>query len=202
MDATYELNGGYQPRVKRSADLEGPDYFPTPARATYALLEKEKFVGEICEPACGDGAMTEILRLTGNPVICSDLYDRGYGEVGRDFLTCERIYDNVVTNPPYHSAMGFVEVGLKHARRKLALLLRLAFLEGGRRYRAIHARTPPSRVWVFCNRLTFYPPMVQRKGTGTIAYAWFVWDKDAPSGTTLSWIGPGTSKRSIKGTSC
>jgi len=28
-------------------------------------------------------------------------------------------------------------------------------------------------------------------GSGTTAYAWFVWDKDAHSGTELKWFKPG-----------
>ena len=28
MDATYNLNGGFKPTMKRFADLNGPDYFP------------------------------------------------------------------------------------------------------------------------------------------------------------------------------
>jgi hypothetical protein len=29
-DATYNLNGGFKPTMKRFADLSGPDFFPTP----------------------------------------------------------------------------------------------------------------------------------------------------------------------------
>jgi hypothetical protein len=47
MDRTYHLTGGFKPTLKRSADLDGPDFFPTPAWATHALIEHERFVGEI-----------------------------------------------------------------------------------------------------------------------------------------------------------
>ena len=90
MDETYNLNGGFQPTARRYADLEGPDYYPTPNWATFALIENEKFEGQIWECACGDGAMSEVLKKTGNPVVSSDLYDRGYGETGHDFLTTSR----------------------------------------------------------------------------------------------------------------
>jgi hypothetical protein len=56
------------------------------------------------------------------------------------------------------------------------------FLGGRKPSHTIFARTPPSRVWVFSERITFYPAGAERKGSGTTAYAWFVWDKDAPSG--------------------
>ena len=195
MDATYNLNGGFKPTLKRFADLEGPDFFPTPRWATFALIENERFEGDIWECACGDGAMSRVLEETGCPVPSSDLYDRGYGDVGVDFLTVTRQADNIITNPPYNSAEGFVANGVKLAKRKFALLLRLAFLEGAKRARTIFAECPPSRVWVFSERITFYPIGVEVKGTGTTAYAWFVWDKDAPSGTELRWFKPGYKAR-------
>jgi hypothetical protein len=190
-DATYNLNGGLKPTMKRFADLDGPDFFPTPPWATYALIENEKFDGEVWESACGDGTMSRVLEETGQPVRSSDLYDRGFGESGVDFLTTQSGADNIVTNPPYNCAEGFVASGVKQANRKLALLLRLAFLEGANRARTIFAVTPPSRVWVFSERITFYPSGVEPKGSGTTAYAWFVWDKGAPGSTELKWFDPG-----------
>ena len=62
MDPTYNLNGGFKPTLKRFADLDGPDFFPTPAWATHALLENEHFEGEVWECACGDGAMSRVLE--------------------------------------------------------------------------------------------------------------------------------------------
>lgn len=194
MDATYNLNGGYKPTLKRFADLDGPDFFPTPAWATHALIESEEFVGEIWECACGNGAMSKVLATRG-PVISSDLYDRGFGEGGIDFLEADWCADNIVTNPPFNAAEGFARQGVRLARRKFALLLRLAFLEGANRARTIFAENPPSRVWVFSERITFYPEGVTKQGSGTTAYAWFVWDKEAADGTELKWLKPGFKAR-------
>jgi hypothetical protein len=195
MDTTYNLNGAFKPTTKRSADLEGPDFFPTPRWATFALIDCEKFSGDIWECACGDGAMSRVLEETGCRVSSSDLYDRGFGEIGHDFLTTRRSADNIVTNPPYNSAEGFVAAGVKRTRRKFALLLRLAFLEGANRANTVFARTPPSRVWVFSERITFYPKGAERAGSGTTAYAWFVWDKNGQNGTELRWFRPGYKAR-------
>lgn len=41
------------------------------------------------------------------------------------------------------------------------------------RANTIFARNPPSRVWVFSERITFYPAGAEAKGSGTTAYAWF-----------------------------
>ena len=58
------------------------DFYPTPTNATMALLQREKFDGDIWEPACGDGAISKLLKLQGYEVYSSDLVDRGY-EIGR-----------------------------------------------------------------------------------------------------------------------
>lgn len=194
MDASYNLNGGFKPTAKRFADLDGPDFYPTPAWATHALIESERFVGDVWECACGDGAMSDVLAERGD-VISSDLYDRGYGESGVDYLATSRRAPNVITNPPFNSAEGFVAKGLQTAERKFALLLRLAFLEGANRANTIFHKAPPSRVWVFSERITFYPKGAVIAGSGTTAYAWFVWDKDHSGATELAWLKPGFKAR-------
>jgi len=198
MDTTYNLNGGFKPTTKRFADLDGPDFFPTPAWATEALIDNERFTGDMWECACGNGAMSEVLETVRPQTVSTDLFDRGYGEGGVDFLRSERRFDNIVTNPPYNAAEGFVERGLDLANKKFALLLRLAFLEGANRQRTIFALSPPSRVWVFSERITFYPAGAEVKGSGTTAYAWFVWDKDAQGGTELNWFKPGYKHKNKK----
>lgn len=195
MDATYHLNGGFKPTLKRFADLDGPDFFPTPPWATHALIDNERFQGDIWECACGNGAMSTVLETTGSVVRSSDLFDRGYGEAGIDFNVAKERADNIITNPPYNSAESFIQSGLKLAKSKFALLLRLAFLEGSNRANTIFAHNPPSRVWVFSERITFYPEGAVQKGSGTTAYAWFVWDRDASSATELKWFKPGYKRR-------
>ena len=195
MDKTYNLNGGFKPTIKRSADLDGPDFYPTPKWATFALIENERFSGDIWECACGDGAMSEVLAETGNSVESSDLYDRGFGETGHDFLITKRQRQNIITNPPFNSAEGFVASALRQAQCKFALLLRLAFLEGANRANTIFHKHPPSRVWVFSERITFYLKDAKIAGSGTTAYAWFVWDKDHGGSTELAWFKPGFKAR-------
>ncbi len=184
-----------QPTLKRIADIDGPDFYPTPKWATHALIENEKFVGDIWESACGDGAMSEVLSKTGNKVISSDLYDRGYGEAGIDFRSTSRSVDNIVTNPPFNAAEDFVHTGLKAAKGKFALLLRLAFLEGAGRQNSIFNINPPSKVWVFSERITFYPRNAERKGSGTTAYAWFVWDREHFGPSEICWLPTGLKAR-------
>jgi hypothetical protein len=139
--------------------------------------------------------MSEVLAETGNTVESSDLYDRGYGNIGHDFLTTDRRHRNIITNPPFHSAEGFVATAIHQAQSKFALLLRLAFLEGAKRSNTIFHVHPPSRVWVFSERITFYPKGAKVAGSGTTAYAWLVWDKDHSGSTELAWFKPGYKAR-------
>ena len=183
-----------QPTQKRLADLDGPDFFPTPSWATFALIDNEKFEGDIWECACGDGAMARVLEKTGSRIECSDLYDRGYGETGVDFRETTRRAENIITNPPFNAAEQFVQSAASSANKKFALLLRLAFLEGVRRQETIFKVNPPSKVWIFSERITFYPKGAVRKGSGTTAYAWFVWDKDHFGPTELNWLPTGYKK--------
>lgn len=191
MDETYNLNGGFKPTLKRFADLDGPDFYPTPRWATFALIDNENFCGDIWECACGDGAMSRVLEETGNVVNSSDLFDRGYGDVGHDFTKTKRDADNIITNPPYNSAEQFVRVGVAQSRKKFALLLRLAFLEGAKRTNTLFSVLPPVRVWVFSERITFYPNGRKTAGSGTTAYAWFVWEAGQSAKTELRWLRPG-----------
>lgn len=193
--SNYGPNAYPQPATKRNIDLGSEEFYPTPQWATAALISYEEFTSDIWEPACGDGAMSEVLKKTDCKIYSSDLYDRGYGDGGIDFLRSNKHATNIVTNPPYALAAQFVHHGLKQSKAKLALLLRLAFLESRSRYQEIFSKSPPARVYVFTERITFYPKGAERKGTGTTAYCWMVWDKSIQSTETqLCWLKPGLKK--------
>lgn len=167
------------------------EFYPTPPWATQALVDVEPFEGTVMEPACGDGAMARVLEAAGHDVLAFDLIDRGYGMLPLDFLDqpVDALVDNIVTNPPYDLAGEFFEQSWRLARRKVCFLLRLAFLEGRSRRDKVFATRPPARVWVFSKRITFYPAGKQTGGSGTTAYAWFVWDKSVEvRAPELKWL--------------
>lgn len=179
---------------RRKAD-EGPDFYPTPDWGTEALLKYEDFYETILEPCCGDGAMSEVLKRHGHIVKSSDIHDRGYGEV-KDFFSITEKQDNIITNPPYGIANDIVEHALSITKYKVAMLVRIAFLEGLKRYERFYSSNPPARIWVFSERLSMYPKNHKDSGGdgGTTCYAWFVWDRDeeaAMFGTKIGWIAPG-----------
>lgn len=177
----------------RTIERDNPEFYPTPYWATEALLVCETFPGPIWEPACGDGAMSKVLvRLTNQSVISTDKHDRGYGRGGIDALdfTLEHPFArSIITNPPFSLAEEFIHMALlKPGVDKFAFLLRLAFLEGRRRCDEIFGHFPPSRVWVFSERLSMYPAGHVSGGTSAICFAWFVWEKPNTGQTRLGWI--------------
>lgn len=175
--------------VGYSKDRIHADFYPTPPPATEALFGVEKFHGNVLEPACGDGSMSEVIKKY-NPVVSSDLYDRGYGEVGINFLTTGlKSYDNVITNPPFKHALPFVITAKMVANKKIAMLLKLAFLEGaGRQVMFADKSFPLKAVYVFTKRLSFTP--TETGSSGMIAFAWFVWDREYQGRPYIGWIKP------------
>jgi hypothetical protein len=167
------------------------DFYPTPPAGTLALLGVEKFRGKIWEPACGDGRMSRVLEESGLSMMSSDLYDRGYGESGVDFLTTRRKVANVITNPPFKLAQAFAEHALSLTSKKVALLCRLAWLEGRKRH-VLFTTTPLARVWVFSARMAMLRngDAMLAGGGGMIAFAWYVWEHGHQGPPALGWIAP------------
>lgn len=183
------MSDGYvQTTAVRKVSYETSDFHPTPPRGTRALLAVERFRGRIWEPACGDGMMSDVLSER-YQVISTDLIDRGYGEGNVDFLKQTKTRaPNIVTNPPFNLINEFIPVALRLATRKVALLARLSLLEGSRR-RLMFTTTPIARVWVFSSRLAIPPSgYAGTKGSGMIAFAWYVWEHGHVGPPTLGWL--------------
>lgn len=190
--ATRAQVGASQPNLTRPGD----DFFVTHPDSVRALLEVEYFGGTIWEPAAGDGLMAATLRAASGVtnVLTSDLVDRGCpGIVLKDFLATPTMIgvDHIVTNPPYDLAEEFVAKALElDPPGKVAMFLRLAFLEGKGRREKLFSVRPPTRVWVFSSR------QILRRGgegpwqSGLIAFCWMIWQRDrVPFGETrLGWL--------------
>ena len=169
---------------------EKDDFYPTPPEATRSLLAKETFGPRIWEPACGDGAISKVLEAAGHEVVSTDLFDRGYGEARVDFLMEHRLAaPEIVTNPPFKLAEQFLRHALDLGATKVAMLLRLAWLEGAERKR-IFESTPIARVHVASRRISMARGGTDDgKGGGSmIAFAWFVWDCSHEGAPSLGWF--------------
>ena len=127
------------------AERQAEDYYATEPKATEWLCRLEHFDGPILEPSCGEGHMSKVLEAHGYDVTSRDIVDRGYGDVA-DFLADTNTSWNgdIVTNPPYKYALDFVLKALRiiPEGKKVAMFLKLTFLEGKTR-RLLFNSTPP-----------------------------------------------------------
>jgi len=175
----------YQP-TERAQD----DFYATPRSAIEQLLSVEKFDGNIWEPACGDGAISRVLQEHGYHTVDSDLVDRGFGIARQDFLLWRTSQaPNIVTNPPFKLGTDFVRHALSLDPLKVAMLLKIGFLEGPTKA-DLHARL--ARIWVIRRRVTFLKngrDFSRSNGKGGIhTYAWFVWEAGFSGLPTVGWL--------------
>jgi hypothetical protein len=136
--------------------------------------------------------MAKVLEEYFGEVQCSDSYDYGYGAV-RDFLANPyetNACDWVITNPPFRLAEEFVIQALRTARKGVAILARTVFLESVGRYEAIFHKTPPTKFAQFVERVPIVKGRLDCKATTATGYAWFVWEKETPTASSLMWIPP------------
>jgi hypothetical protein len=169
------------------------DFYPTPDWVTEALLNCVTLRGPVWEPCCGDGAMARIIGARGQHVVASDIADRGFGQIGVDFLEARTFPDgcqSMVTNPPYGDGGGSlkgVQVPgallhfVRHAIRlteqadgQLALLVRFQWLAGKKAANLISSG-PLNRVIVLRRRIRWFDmgPMTNH---GQHHHAWLFWD--------------------------
>lgn len=168
------------------------DYYATEPNAVRLLLKLEKFQHNVLEPFCGEGHIAKVLEKAGHNVKGYDIIDRGYGQV-KNFLfrkSLNKSYD-IVSNPPYKDGTMYVEKCLSlltSKKQKVALLLRLLFLEGKAR-RNFFREYPPIRVWISSGRITCAKNGdFTNASTGAVSFAWFVWQGKYKGPTTLGWF--------------
>ena len=169
------------------------DCYATEPKAMELLLAEESFHSVIWECACGEGHLSKVLEEHGFEVISTDLIYRGFGDPEPlDFLkdTLENFEGDIITNPPYKYALEFVEQALNSVQqgRKVAMFLKLTFLEGQKR-KEFFLHNPPKTIYVSSSRL-----MCAMNGnfasisSSAAAYAWFVWEKGFNGDPIIKWI--------------
>ena len=135
------------------------DFYPTCDVAIDALLAVEDFSGKpVWEPACGDGAIAKKFVAAGYDVMATDLHDRGYGDAGLDFLTAGGPWDGHIVTNP---PFNIANAFVKHA----------VDLSQGKRLPRMH-------------RGDWEGP----RTTGTVAFAWFVWERGYTGKPQLNWL--------------
>lgn len=154
------------------------DYYVEPAWCSEALIAAHPFVGDVWDPACGSGTIPKAFVAAGYDARGSDLRERGAGPV-RDFLADDlapeqRPY-NIVTNPPYSTAVPFIRKAIGLAKADVAVLVRLDFLSSQRRMVLVNEA---AAIYVLSKRPSMPPggSTAPARG-GQHDYCWIVWSR-------------------------
>jgi len=169
--------------------VEG-DFYSTPLETTMSLLCRETLPHPVWEPACGDGMISRLI----DDCISTDLFDRGYGTPGIDFLTTKEIpeVNTIITNPPFKLWQEFGERALSIAKQKVIMFGRIQCLEGMRRGSWLES-SPLRCVYVFKQRQSPYRNGEAFDSNGKLwpnmlAFAWFVWEHGHVGDPIIKWI--------------
>lgn len=163
------------------------DFYETPAECTEALIDylgadRLRLYGSVWEPACGDGAMTDVFSRHGIPWDGGDIRKTKITLGGTDFLEQHKAPEGtgyIITNPPFSLAYEFIE----HARAfgiPFAMILKSSFWNVKKNKR-LFEETRPSTVLPF----TWRPAMAPERGRSpTMEFMWTLWGR-SPSATCL-----------------
>lgn len=172
------------------------DYYATDPRAITMLKQTHFFDGvfKVWEPACGGGHLAQAMKDLGYDVFATDLYEYGYGISGMDFLdtemsTLDPKIDAIVTNPPYKYALEFCEKAIELGISKVAMFLKLTFLEGAKR-REFFKKYPPRYVAVCVNRVqcALNGDAEMFTKSSAACYAWFIWEQGYKGNPEILWV--------------
>ncbi|MDE6477346.1 MAG: hypothetical protein K2L48_04130 [Mycoplasmoidaceae bacterium] len=178
---------------KAKEDRQIDDFYATDPKALELLLTEENFSHTIWECACGEGHLSKVLQKHNFNVISTDLVYRGFGTKNSiDFLAQELTdFDgDIITNPPYKFALPFIQKALHTVAEghKVAMLLRLQFLEGKTR-KKFFLQNPPQKLYVSSSRLhCAINGKFEKNSSNAIAYAWFIWKKGFQGDPIIKWF--------------
>jgi len=189
-------------------EREKNDFYSTDPECVRDLLTVENFSKTILEPCCGTGNISKVLEEAGYTVISTDLINRGYGTGGVDFFERYATIDyDIVSNPPYGLATEFVEHALNVMKphHKMALFLKLQFLEGADRYTKIFKQNHLETVYVYSKRVACYKNderyqtnedgsyKLDKSGNkmkigSAVCFVWAVFNNDYNGFPTIKWL--------------
>lgn len=162
------------------------DFYETPYSITEHLLEVEPFdyIKTVCEPACGNNAITNVLQKKWNDVTAYD--------IERNFLFETNQYDYIITNPPFSLAYEFICKAKSIAREKFAMLLPLSYLHGKKRHDDVYSDREYGlkKVYVFTRYPMLGDPLREdgKYNTGMMVYAWYIFENHYSGLPTIDWI--------------
>lgn len=193
-----------------TGERQKEDYYATDPHFINHLLEKEPWLKnpdlKILEPSAGEGVLVDrFYELTGNKMDAYDLIARRDDIIERDYFTADfsNKYDVILTNPPYlkdtaKTTTGLADYILKALKEvkvggTVIMFLKTLHLESKVRYEKIFKNYPPSKLYVYADRISCYKNNDTTLPQGAISYSVFMWCNKKEDGsfdkdTKLDWI--------------
>ena len=135
----------------------------------------------IWEPACGEGHISKALMEMGYKVVSSELYDRGYGLVGINFLDSTPVehFDWIITNPPFSLSEQFVRKCIEY-QKPFAMLLKSQYWHSQKHEKLFKEYRPKAVL-----PLTWRPDFLfgKKGGSPTMECIWTVWGTESAEST-------------------
>lgn len=169
------------------------DFYASPAVVIDELLRGyPELPTTIWEPCCGTGNLSERLSQFGFSVYSSDLFDRGYGQTGIDFLQTTSMPPDcncIVSNFPFKLILPMTlhALNLLRVGGVLCSFGRLNLLEGKNRYEQIYHDNPPKYILQFVKRIECGKDG-HFTGKSAVSYAWFIWEKGFNGNPLVKWV--------------
>ena len=157
---------------QNNTDRDEYDFYPTDPAWVKVLLRHVTFEGLVTEPCAGDGAMVKPLIDAGYIVEASDIRPMAPGIIERNALEIDPA-QNIVTNPPYGEMRPLIDHWLATTEGKVALLVRINFLEAQSRVPLLTGSNTPEKVIVVAGRMKVFGKVSQ------FPHIWVVWDRAA-----------------------
>ena len=174
--------------ANRDNDRVDKDFYPTPPNVTQSLInflnDEVNIVTKdltVCEPACGSGMMSDVLKQHFKTVESFDIRDTGYGKQ-HDFLQSKPDDCKVmITNPPFVLAEQFIIKSKEYGYEMVALLLKSQYWHSSKRLKLFNEFQPH-----FVLPLTWRPDFMfgSRGGAPTMEVLWTVWFNSTCNFTT------------------
>lgn len=143
------------------------DFYKTPSWCTEKLIPliNWSLIKTYHEPCYGQGDIFDLIPIDNKSF--SEI------EMGKDYLIGEVLdVDLVLTNPPFKSAVEFIERAISHSKTVI-MLLKLDLMGSAAR-KEFWSKNPPSNLIVMNERPSFTG---DGKSDGCV-YAWFVWGEN------------------------
>lgn len=175
-------------------EREKNDYYATDPSAitllhNHGLLDHDAPYFDFC---CGGGGNLgiELKRLGYDVAYESDLFDRGYGDVGVDFFDIDwEVQGNTIANPPYSYINDWILKSLEITSNKSYIFCRIQTIETIKRYDKIFKDNPPILICPFVKRINCYRNNDTSFKSSAVCYSWFIWDNAVDnSETKVKWL--------------